>query len=1097
MEKFLEKLKNTRLLGPILKNRVVEKFLNRETILYVIVGVLTTLVDYFIFTVFNEMELMKGADAVTASSVGTALGWLAAVIFAYFANKKYVFRSNDYSFDTLLDEIPQFFGARILSGVIVLILMRLLVDEPVGMNAYLAKILTSVFNLVFNYFASKLVIFKKKPVDDITARRRKRTARLYTAAFLIPVFIVTVIYICGDVWPVGNKCFMKTDMYHQYIPFLSEFRHKLVNGESLFFSWDVGLGTNFAAVYAYYLASPLNWLVFFVSESHVIEFLNVLTIIKIGLCSVTFTRYLRGHTDDMSSNGPMLFGIVYALSGYMCAYYWNTMWLDCIILFPLIIGALEKLVKEGKMFGYAALLGLCIISNYYISIMICIFLVLYFAALNVLDLPDSPKEFLNRCVRFATASLAAGAVAAVMILPALSALRSSASASSSFPKDVHAYFSVVEMLARMQPCVQTEQVLEHWPNIYSGTFVFLLFPLYLMARRIRVREKAVYVCLALIMLASFSINGLDYIWHGFHTPNSLPCRQSFCFVFLALFMAYRAYQRKEYVRRKELGIALVSAAAFLLFVQKGEDTKYFDVYVTWISLILVGLYALILGLYSSGKLKRSGAYMAALILVVAELTANAAVTSFTTCSRIDYVKDNNDIRYLVEKTQKDTDFFRYEKGARKTKNDGAWLNFPSVSLFSSTANADCTKALTKLGCEASTNAYSITGSTPLVDMLLNVKYYLSGTDLSDEDGNDPQGRTLVERSDTTWLYENSNVLSAAYVIPEKLAAGWAFDFDNPALVQNSICDSLAVPHVLRSEKLAGSTGSNGKYSVTVSDEGDYYAYITTTAVKSITVMIGGDSKNFDNVNRKYLVDLGHLEQGDLVTIASKEKGEDVRAEVYRFDYDTLELIRKKLAEQQMTVTGWNAASMEGTVRVDPKALGYKDGKATLMFTVPYDAGWRIYANGEQIEAKKGFGDAFLCAELAEGSYDIRIEYVPEGIVPGLFVTLAGLLALAGLFLLDRRQDPAQPRRRRRSSFREEPVRAEGPECLAAAEEEEEELPDTEGKLKDGCPEEATPDAEEYPDPEECPDAEEYPDAEKRPDGENRSIERQITANIGS
>lgn len=1004
MEKFLEKLKNTRLFGPLLKNPVVEKFLNRETILYVIVGVLTTLVDYLVFTVFNEAELMKGADAVTASSVATALGWLAAVIFAYFTNKKYVFRSNDYSFDTLCSEIPQFFGARILSGVIVLILMRLLVDEPVGMNAYLAKILTSVFNLVFNYFASKLVIFRKKPEDDVAARRRKHTVRLYTAAFLIPVFIVAVIYICGDVWPVGDNCFMKTDMYHQYIPFLAEFRNKLVNGESLFFTWDVGLGINFAAVYSYYLASPLNWLVFFVSENHVIEFLNVLTVIKIGLCSVTFTRYLRGHTEDMSSNGPVLFGIVYALSGYMCAYYWNTMWLDCIILFPLIIGALEKTVKEGKMFGYAALLGLCITSNYYISIMICFFLVLYFAALNVLDLPDSPREFLKRCLRFAAASLAAGAVAAIMILPALSALRSSASASSSFPKDVHAYFSVVEMLARMQPCVQTEQVLEHWPNIYSGTFVFLLFPLYLMARRIRVREKAVYVCLALIMLASFSINGLDYIWHGFHTPNSLPCRQSFCFVFLVLFMAYRAYQRKEYVRRKELGIALVSAAAFLLFVQKGEDTKYFDVYVTWISLILVGLYALILALYNSGKLKRSGAYMAALILVAAELTANSAVTSFTTCSRVNYVKDNSDIRGLVEKTQNGTDFFRYEKGARKTKNDGAWLNFPSVSLFSSTANADCSKVLTKLGCEASTNAYSITGSTPLADMLLGVKYYLSGTDLTREDGTSPEGRVLVEKSDTTWLYENRNVLSAAYMIPEKLKDGWAFDFDNPALVQNSICDSLGVPHVLRSEKLAGSTGSNGTYSVTVSDDGEYYAYITTTAVKNITVTVGGDSRNFDNVNRRYLIDLGSLEQGDLVTIASRVKGENVKAELYRFDYEALKLVRKKLAEQQMTVTAWNAASMEGTVRVDPEALGCRGGKATLMFTVPFDAGWRIYANGERIEAEKGFGDAFLCAELAAGSYDIRIEYVPEGIVPGLLVTLAGLLALAGLFLLDRRHE---------------------------------------------------------------------------------------------
>jgi len=1020
MEKFLEKLKKTRVLGPVLRNRVVEKFLNRETISYVIVGVLTTLVDYLVFTVINEILVRTGTDVVNASSIATAAGWLAAVIFAYFTNKKYVFRNDDYSFDNLSAEIPQFFGARILSGVITLVLMRVLVDEPVGMNAYLAKVLTSVFNLVFNYFASKLVVFKKKASGgDVLAKRGRQALRLYLIAFLIPVFIVTVLYICGSVWPFGDQCFMKTDMYHQYVPFFSEFRNKLVNGESLFFTRNVGMGVNFVAVYAYYLASPLNWLVFFVKEGYVIEFMNILTIIKIGLCSVTFTRYLRGHTADMSSNGPALFGIVYALSGYMCAYYWNTMWLDCIILFPLIIGALEGLIKEGRMFFYALLLGLCITSNYYISIMICVFLVLYFVAMNVLYRPESFGEFMKRSLRFAGASLVAGAIAAVLLLPAFYALRASASASSSFPKDVKSYFSVVEMLARLQPCVQTEQVLAHWPNIYSGTFVFLMFPLYLMARRISIREKAVYVCLALFMLASFSINALDYLWHGLHFPNSLPCRQSFCFVFLALFMCYRAYQRKEYVRRKELGIALVSAVVFLLFVQKGEDTKYFDVYVTWISLILVGLYALVLALYNGGQLKRAGAYMAALILIVAEVTANSAVTSFTTCSRTYYTEDNYDVRALVAQTSGSIEFHRYEKGARRTKNDGAWLNFPSVSLFSSTANAACSKIMTKLGCEASTNAYSITGSTPLVDMLLNVKYYLSGVDLNDGDGNDPAGRSLINESGNTWLYENNSVLSMAYVIPEKLADGWVFDFDNPVLIQNSICDCLGVPHVLRQEKTAGTTGNTGKFSINVSDAGQYYAYITTPSVKNVTVTTGGETKTFNNVDRKYLLDLGTLAEGELVTFASKTEGETVKAEVYRFDYDALELLEEKLSAQQMHVTAWDASTMEGTVTVDPEAMGYKEGRAKLFFSLPYDAGWKVYANGNLLETEKCCNDAFLCVELAAGEYEIRMEYVPEGLIPGALITLAGLLGLAVLLLLDRTRNRKRGQNLHRTHYHEE------------------------------------------------------------------------------
>ena len=67
-------------------------------------------------------------------------------------------------------------------------------------------------------------------------------------------------------------------------------------------------------------------------------------------------------------------------------------------------------------------------------------------------------------------------------------------------------------------------------------------------------------------------------------------------------------------------------------------------------------------------------------------------------------------------------FYRFEKVTRKTKDDGAWMNFHSVSLFSSTARAALSDFSKEMGTEASTNAYSITGSTPLVDMLYAVKY---------------------------------------------------------------------------------------------------------------------------------------------------------------------------------------------------------------------------------------------------------------------------------------------------------------------------------------------------------------------------------------
>lgn len=816
-------------------------------------------------------------------------------------------------------------------------------------------------------------------------------AVMYLTAFLFPVLIVTLIYIASGVWPFGDQCFLKTDMYHQYAPFFSEFREKLVHEESLFYSFDVGLGVNFLAVYAYYLASPLNFLVVLAPKAHVIEFMNLLMILKLGLCSLSFTYYLRQHIGRRDA-GLSFFGILYSLSGYLCAYYWNLMWLDCIALFPLIILSLEKLVKDGKVFPYALFLGLSIWSNYYISIMICIFLVLWFFALCVLYEPKGFREFMKRGILFTLGSLAAGAFAAVLLLPAINALKLSASATSTFPKKIKEYFSILDMLERMLPAVTTEQALEHWPNIYSGTFAFILVPLYLMSEKISVKEKAVYLTACLFFLASFAFNFLDYIWHGLHFPNSLPCRQSFIFVFLVLFMCARAYMMKRSFTRKELGTALAGAVIFILYAQRGADEKYFSMATFYMALALCALYAAGLGLYANRRLTKSAAFMFAMILVTWDVTVNASVTSFTTCSRTYYVKDNEDIRGLlaeIAETDGDTDLYRFEKVDRRTKDDGAWLNFPSVSLFSSTADAGCTKFFTKLGCEASTNAYSITGSTPLVDAIFNIKYgfYPSELEFAYE-------KELIKETDTTFLYQNLYHTSLGFILPENLQKEWVFDFDNPVMVQNSLCDALSVPHVLK-EITQTAREADGSVSVCVPENGEYYAYVSNTAVKSVTATWNMGKETFDNLDRKYLISLSEIEADDKVKFVPKDTDEDMKLKLYRFDYDALRAFVEKLTEEPFTVTEKSARKIRGTVTSE------KDG-AELFFSIPFDEGWRCEIDGEPAETHEGFDGTFLCVPVPSGTHEVSLTYVPAGFRTGLLLTLSGLLLMAVLFLYDRK-----------------------------------------------------------------------------------------------
>ena len=128
------------------------------------------------------------------------------------------------------------------------------------------------------------------------------------AAFFVPIVIMIIIFIQRGIFPFGEESFLRTDMYHQYAPFFSEFQYKLRHGGSLLYSWDVGMGVNFAALYAYYLASPFNWLLILCPKAYIIEFMSYMIVLKIGLSGLSFAWYLKKHCRS-NSVGVGFFGI--------------------------------------------------------------------------------------------------------------------------------------------------------------------------------------------------------------------------------------------------------------------------------------------------------------------------------------------------------------------------------------------------------------------------------------------------------------------------------------------------------------------------------------------------------------------------------------------------------------------------------------------------------------------------------------------------------------------------------------------------------------------------------------------------------------------
>lgn len=141
--------------------KICDKFLNYETVSYVICGVPTTLVDFLTYTV------LRGADVDVALAQATS--WAAAVLFAYVVNKLIVFRNYNYRPAYLVREIGSFVAARVFSGVLTWAMMVGLVwlgGDRSFMFELFCKGAVSAVNLVLNYVFSKLWIFKKTTGEE-------------------------------------------------------------------------------------------------------------------------------------------------------------------------------------------------------------------------------------------------------------------------------------------------------------------------------------------------------------------------------------------------------------------------------------------------------------------------------------------------------------------------------------------------------------------------------------------------------------------------------------------------------------------------------------------------------------------------------------------------------------------------------------------------------------------------------------------------------------------------------------------------------------------------------------------------------------------
>ena len=338
-------------------------------------------------------------------------------------------------------------------------------------------------------------------------------------SFFMPLIVMTGCCIAFGIQPFGDNSLLIIDGLHQYMPFYSVLYDKLKGGESLFYSFRSGLGINFLSLFSYYLSSPLNLLIIFFKKTQLNMAVSMIIVLKIALSGMTAGIYFSSKSKKQGLHVLMI-SMAYALSSYMVGYCWNVMWLDAIMIFPIVVMGLERLIdkKDGRL--YCLALFYALYCNYYIAFMICIFAIIWYIFYSF----KSVKQFFFRGISFALYSFLAAGMAAVLLIPAYLGIKQTASGEAMTLPD-HSFLTNAADLLNRQFAMGSPISHDNFDgnaNLYIGIFTVLAVGLYLLNQQIKISDKIKKILLVGFFYLSFGEMILNFIWHGFHDQYGIP-----------------------------------------------------------------------------------------------------------------------------------------------------------------------------------------------------------------------------------------------------------------------------------------------------------------------------------------------------------------------------------------------------------------------------------------------------------------------------------------------------------------------------------------------------------------------------------------------
>ncbi|MBR2381938.1 MAG: YfhO family protein [Clostridia bacterium] len=895
-------------------------------------------------------------------------------------------------------------------------------------------------------------------------------------AFFIPAMIMLAIYLAFGHKPLGDLSVLTLDLNAQYVYFYEALREFLCGDASLLYSFSRSLGGEFMGIYAYYIASPLSYIVLLFPKSMMLFALLTIIVIKIGLCGLSFGFYLHKQGKCENKNNIVLFATMYALSAYAITYQNNIMWIDGLFLLPLLTYAIELLIKKGKIVLYTAVLALVMMSHYYIGYMICwytlfCFFFTYFKDTDrrLINPSGEKRHFVKSLTRIGIGTVVGLGMAAFIIGAAYYSLQFGKNEFSEPNWDMVANFDFFDLFPKLLPGAYDTVMHEGLPLLYSGVLTIFMLPIFVMAKRVPSREKIFYGAFSFLFVLIMAMNPTDLVMHGFQEPNCLNYRYSFIVIFLMLIMAYKAFCEIEEHSPKKIFATGACVITLLLVAQKMEFSNFVlqdkDQYkygfvanklpflwvVVFSIIVIFVIGAILCYLIKSQNKKRVAQIL--FFAICGELFINGVILFASMrydigwgsySSYYDYFKDLTPIVETVQ--EQDKTFYRSEKTTHRCTNDNMALNIKGLSNSTSTLNQKAIDLIEYLGIYADAHWTQYLGSTALTDALFGVKYIYSVKENPNSKETTEQNEFMdmyfekAAEDDNYYAYKNPYALGLAFGVSDatkNLETTLNYDYKveeglkNPFEVQNLLLNTLLgnteegsvdffTPIKLnKGKEIVGNLGTVGgsmeysssssdpdeenlEFTFTVQKSGPLYLFLPTGYERSFTMSVNGEHY-VQSSNYSRIICLGYREAGEEMSIKFKlDEGK-----LYFFK-NTNYLYTLDMDELEHAIEGLMKTSLVTTEKsTDDHIFGsittYESNK-TIMTTIPYDEGWKVYVDGEQVETYAIYGDSLMAFDIENaGEHEIEFKYMPKIYVVGGIISGVSTLLFAGICILEARK----------------------------------------------------------------------------------------------